>query len=72
MDDDIVLEDVVVFVAVSDWVVFAEAEEVRVPASVFVPVQLLRIVAEPWLEEEVVLLTPVDRVGVELPVVVLL
>lgn len=56
----------------SDWVVFAEAEEVRVPASVCVPVGLVRIVAEPWLEEEVVLLTPIDLVGVELAVVVLL
>lgn len=72
IDDDIVLDDVVVFVAVSDWVVFAEAEEVRVPASVCVPVQLFRIVAVPWLEDDVVLLTPIDLVGVELAVVVLL
>jgi len=66
IEEVIVLEEVVVLVAVFVFVVFAEAEEVRVPANVFVPVGLVRIVGEPWAEKDVVLLGAIDRVGVPL------
>ena len=58
--------------AVSDLVLFAEAEEVRVPGRVRVGDPLVRIVGEPWLEDDVVLLIAIDFVGVELAVDVLL
>ena len=72
IEEVIVLEEVVVLVAVFVFVVFAEAEEVRVPARVCVPVGLVRMVGEPWLENDVVLLGAIDRVGVPLEEDVLL
>ena len=72
IDDVIVLEEVVVLVAVFVRVVFAEVEGVRVPANVFVPVGLVRMVGECWLENDVVLLGATERVGVPLEEDVLL
>jgi hypothetical protein len=66
------LEDVVVFVAVSDFVVFAVVEEVRVPARVRVPVGVVRIVNDSLLDDDVVFVGATDLVGVELAVDVLL
>lgn len=72
MEEVTVFEEVVVLVAVNDRVVFAEAEEVRVPARVCVPVGVVRMVGEPWLDPDVVLLGAMDRVAVPLAEDVLL